>query len=110
MAKADTTPSAARSYPTVATWIQNEANRARANEILKDPVYLAMMHYAKEASRPRAKDLTGPEALLDAEIIRKASIHAGVCQITDIFRKLLTPQTPGVEVKGSWEHIELPNE
>ena len=88
------TPRQARVYPTLEAWCSREENRAFVNGLLNEPMFLALLHYAKDIQRVQVSDLIGTTAQLNECIIRKAAIHAGACAFEDALRTILKSGGP----------------
>ena len=89
--------------PTLLAWLHAEAHQERLKQILADPVFVAATNYIIEKSRTTSKQLV-TEAVPDAVIVRRASVHAGVVEFPDELRKLIKPTSRSAE-PGSWDHI-----
>lgn len=89
--------------PTLLAWLHAEAHQERLKQILTDPVFVAATNYLIEESRVSSQQLV-TEAVPDAVIVRRASVHAGVVEFVQKFKSLIKRQ--GISsVPESWDHI-----
>lgn len=100
-------PFIATSLPEIKAWLANEYHIDRLNQILTDPVFLAAAYYAIEELRVVHADLTGPRAKLDAEIVRKASVHAGCAAFLATLKSLPgQANSANAEEPEPWGHVK----
>jgi hypothetical protein len=102
--KPDPAPKQTRVQHTLKSWLSNENNTARLKQIITDPVFLAASRYAEEITRVKVSDLTGANALLPEEVVRKTAIHAGTVEMISLFKAFLTPNVTS-KFPEPWEHI-----
>lgn len=101
-AKKTPTPRQAKP-PTLLAWLHADENQERLKQILTDPVFTAAVNYIIEESRVTSKQLT-TEAVPDAVIVRRASVHAGVVEFVQKFKDLIK-RKGATALTDAWDHI-----
>lgn len=89
--------------PPIRQWLDAEAHQERLKQILTDPVFIAAINYITEKARVTSKQLV-TEAVPDAVIVRRASVHAGIVEFIDEFRALIKRPSSAAPLE-SWDHI-----
>lgn len=99
-------PFTATELPELQAWLSNEYHVERLKQLVEDPIFLAAAHYATELLRVQHRDITGPWALLDAELMRKSCVHAGCAEFVRMFKNLSKGlNTPVEQEVEPWGHI-----
>lgn len=97
-------PPEATPHQSADHWLSSEENRQRLSEILGDPVFLAAAHYVMEKNRLNVASLV-VEAMPDAVIARRASVHAGCVEFVAGLRNLTTAKKIPADPQP-YEHID----
>lgn len=103
-------PNAARVHPTLKAWLSEEKTQERLAALIVDPVFNAFCYYLTEGMKVQPEDMAGPKALLSEEIVRKAAMHTGACQIIPAIKRLLAANTSGTPTPAGWEHLHPNNQ
>jgi hypothetical protein len=104
------TPAHVLPLERLSDFLRVEENMAFLRALAREPKFIALCRYAEESTRVTPGDLSGPQALLSEEIVRKASLNAGAALLPRYLNHLIatSAKKDAALPEDPWGHILPP--